>query len=462
MVAMQMLVLLIVVAVVATALRHRWIPIIRPLWSPALLITYVVLILLVIAGGLFWYWWTLPSDEFYGVKWEDITVEEDLAAVERLNSFGQGTVTSSGMMGMGGSTTTTTSSAASAGAAASKPVVELPPLPTVVETLTGSDVLPAVPFWKHVGIAPEVVIPSETIQQAAANDRQIEVSIVGADQTLVLPSDYLSRTPDGQLLVTMDPPRNFKAGKYTLQVRSAAVGEALSKSRLLYVQDFTWGVLAFNPDSDVYAPGETAKLQVGVLDDEGITLCNADVTVRVTSPSGGVETLSTANGKIRRNPDCRDKAVTDIPDYAGETTFSERGTYVFTIAAETPNGQRVMTERISVVGRALPDIQRLAVTRIYPLAEYTMRMKFTPSHTFEGDVAEHVPSSFKIRNPVPAATITSQDEDTLAITWKQRWEAGKTYQLEYTYDAPDISPEFYLLGPITIDGDIVEESVVQP
>ncbi|HRH93762.1 MAG TPA: hypothetical protein PKV72_04510 [Candidatus Peribacteria bacterium] len=456
---MQVLVLLIVVAVIATALRHRWIAIVRPLWSKTLLITYAVLILLCVCGGMLWYWWTLPSDEFYGVKWEGITVEEGTAAIERLNTF-TGTATSSGMMGMGGSVAVS-SSAAPAAVPATPTAAPVAELPTILETLTGSDVLPSVPFWKHVGIAPEVVIPSQSIKQEAANDRQIEVSIVGSKQTLVLPSDYLSRTPDGQLLVTLDPPRNFKAGKYTLEVRSAAAGGLLSQSKLLFVQDFTWGVLAFNPDSDVYAPGETAKLQVGVLDDDGVTLCNASVTIRVAAPSGSEELLSTANSKIRRNPDCRDKAVTDIPDYAGETTFSERGTYVFTISADTPNGQRTMTERISVVGRALPDIKRLAVTRIYPLAEYTMRMSFTPSHSFEGAVAEHVPSSFKIRNPVPAATVAPQGEDTLAITWTQRWEAGRTYQLEYTYDAPDISPEFYLLGPITIDGDIIEESVVQ-
>jgi hypothetical protein len=307
-----------------------------------------------------------------------------------------------------------------------------------------------------MSIAPEVVVPAAPILEAAANDRQIEVSIVGLDETVVLPADYLSRTPDGQLLVTLEPPRNFRAGKYTLQVRSAADGESLSDSQLVYVQDFTWGVLAFNPDSDVYAPGEIGRLQVGVLDDEGVTLCDADVTIAITAPSGGVDTLSTANGRVRRNPDCRDKAVTDIPDYAADTTFGERGTYVFTITAQTPNGQRVMTERINVVGRALPNVVRHAVTRIYPLAEYTMRFSFTPSHTFEGSVTEHVPSSFKIRNPDPPATVDPWDDDTLAITWKQRWEAGRTY------DAPDVSPEFYLLGPLTVDGDIVEDSVIQP
>ncbi len=462
MVAMQLLGILIVVAVLATALRRRWVPLVRPMFNKTLLITFAIMILLVAAGGLLWYWWTLPSEEFYGVKWEDITVEEDMAALERLNAIVPGTIESSGLMGMGGSEVTASSSRPGQPQSPAQPVAELPPLPTVLETVTGADVLPAVPYWKHLSIAPEVVIPSQPIVQAAANDQQIEVSIVGGDETVVLPAEYLSRTPDGQLLVTLEPPRNFRAGKYTLQVRAAAAGGRLSQSSVLYVQDFTWGVLAFNPDSDVYAPGETGKLQVGVLDDEGVTLCDASLVVRVTAPSGGVEVLSTANGKIRRNPDCRDKAVTDIPDYAGETTFAERGTYIFTITAETPNGQRVMTERINVVGRALPNIVRKAVTRIYPLAEYTMRVEFTPSHDFEGAVTEHVPSSFKVRDTVPQASVAPTGDDTIAITWTQRWNAGQTYQLQYTYDAPDISPEFYLLGPVTVDGDMVEESVLQP
>jgi hypothetical protein len=211
----------------------------------------------------------------------------------------------------------------------------------------------------------------------------------------------------------------------------------------------------------VYAPGETGLLQVGVLDDQGVTLCDVAVEIRAIAPSGATDVLSVSNGKIRRNPDCRDKAVTDIPDYAADFVFAERGTYVFVISASTPNGQRSMTERISVVGRALPDIRRQAMTRIYPLAEYTMRILFTPSHSFEGVVTEHAPLSFKIRTPNPPATIAPLDEETQSITWKQRFEAGRTYTLEYTYDAPDISPEFYLLGPVSIDGDIVEETTIQ-
>lgn len=455
---MQSLGILIAVVVLATVFRKAWLPRVRPLFTKTLLITFIAVLCLVTALGLLWYWWSLPRDVFYGVRWEDITVEEDLAALERLNSLAASKVTSSGVMGMGGDTSPAPTKPDTTRPVTAPAVVPQAPLPVVLESFTGADVLPSVPFWKQTGIAPEVVIPSAPIVNAAANDRSIEVSIVGAGETLVLPAEYLRRTTDGQLLVALEPPRNFRAGKYTLQVRSAAEGEGLEESQLLYVQDFTWGVLAFNPDSDVYAPGETGILQVGVLDDEGVTLCDVNVEIRAIAPSGSVDRLSVANGKVRRNPDCRDKAVTDIPDYAANFLFAERGTYVFVISASTPNGQRSMTERVSVVGRALPDIRREAMTRIYPLAEYTMRIFFTPSHSFEGTVTEHVPLSFVLRNPQPAADIRPDDEETQSITWTQRWEAGRTYTLEYTYDAPDVSPEFYLLGPLSINGDIVQES----
>ncbi|KPJ54639.1 hypothetical protein AMJ47_04050, partial [Parcubacteria bacterium DG_72] len=40
------------------------------------------------------------------------------------------------------------------------------------------------------------------------------------------------------------------------------------------------------------------------------------------------------------------------------------------------------------------------------------------------------------------------------IVWQLDMQKGKEYQLEYTFDAPDISPEFYLLGPLSIGSSV--------
>jgi hypothetical protein len=43
-----------------------------------------------------------------------------------------------------------------------------------------------------------------------------------------------------------------------------------------------------------------------------------------------------------------------------------------------------ITEQVSVVARAIPDISRRAMASIAPWADYPIHIIFTPSHTFDG------------------------------------------------------------------------------
>ncbi len=421
-------------------LRRYWLPTAHRLWRKHILERFapmggaILIVLVVIAAA--WNWWHLPETSFSGVVWNDVTIH--------------GSATETGdiiitRFGTGVTRTIVRTVAISGG--------------TIVELVTGSTVLPAVPFFRHTGIAPEIRISAEGTKEIVAENRQFEVSIVGKGESLVLPKESLRRTEKGELSIELDAPRSFRPGKYTLALRASDSGGSLRQSRLVYTKDFTWGVLAFNPNSDIYAPGETGTFQVGVLDDEGVTLCNVEVNVRVTSPSGISQELSTKNSRIQRNPDCKDKTYSEVPDYSGEVKFTERGTYEFSIQAVTPNGVRLMVERISVLGYRLPNIRREAVTRIYPRADYPMRILFTPSHTFTGIVEDRLPSQFRLVSTEPAASIIV-DEATgvTTIGWRGYFQRGKTYSLSYVYDPPDVSPEFYLLGPVTVDGNVVVPS----
>ncbi len=78
-------------------------------------------------------------------------------------------------------------------------------------------------------------------------------------------------------------------------------------------EDFTWGVLAINLNKSSYDIGENVEIGVGVLDDEGRTICDADLTAIVTTPAGHKYTIS--HDKFSVSEECLDKSVTDIPDY---------------------------------------------------------------------------------------------------------------------------------------------------
>jgi hypothetical protein len=126
--------------------------------------------------------------------------------------------------------------------------------------------------------------------------------------------------------------------------------------------------------------------------------------------------------------------------------------------AVTKNGIRTMSQTITVEESRLIDVYRSSATRIYPLANYEMKISVTPSHSFVGSVTETVPNTLKIIKTLPSAAFIEPNEETglTTITWGDRlWEAGQVYDLRYEYDAPDISPEFYLTGPVRADGTIM-------
>src|SRR5690606_5133566 len=99
------------------------------------------------------------------------------------------------------------------------------------------------------------------------------------------------------------------------------------------------GVLALNTDKATYAPGETAQISMGVLDDEAKMVCNAVLTLEITTPNKSVDTLSIGDGTISANlPECLSKEVVEKPDYESQYKLDQKGSYIFKLSAITPNG----------------------------------------------------------------------------------------------------------------------------
>ncbi|MCA9353415.1 hypothetical protein KC842_00900, partial [Candidatus Nomurabacteria bacterium] len=249
--------------------------------------------------------------------------------------------------------------------------------------------------------------------------------------------------------------RDFKPGRYTIEVSVDT-----PQAKVTTQQDFSWGVLAMNFDRSVYSPGMTSYIQMGVLDDGGRTVCDADLTMYVTDPDGNISTLSTDDGTITREEECGPDNIISVPDYYAYYDTSAKGDYKAVLSATTQNGQKTIKDSFSVSENVVFDIERIAPTRINPKAEYPVTLNLTATEDWSGTVIEKVPLSFDISDGdgIGYANIiegTGEKE----IRWGLSLAKGETVTIGYTFKAPLISPELFLIGPLAMrtEGEIIFE-----
>ncbi len=254
-------------------------------------------------------------------------------------------------------------------------------------------------------------------------------------------SPVVSYQKDGKFKVELDRGlRKLKSGKYSALIEIWDGEEFISS-----IQDFTWGVLAINLNKSVYAPTETAYLQMGVLDDFGHTICDAGLYLEITAPDGGVAKLNTENGLVIKNQECGPNNVIDSPDYYAHYGLAGAGKYKIKLTANTANGVKEITDEFEVRDYIPFEIERIGPTRIYPLAPYQMKFSIKANKDFKGTFSEYIPGNFTVTESVGAETVS--EGNYIFINWPVDWQIGQTYEYQYTFDAPDVSPEFYLLGP---------------
>ena len=242
--------------------------------------------------------------------------------------------------------------------------------------------------------------------------------------------------------------RVFVPGSYEITINVEDQGELYEIK-----QNFSWGVLALNSNKSIYLPGEMAYLQMAVLDDRGHTLCDADLYLEIKSPDGALMELNTENGLLARNPECGPDNVIDRPDYYTYYSLDGVGDYEITLRAVTANGEREIKDKISVAEDLPFEIERIGPTRIYPKAIYKMQFRVKATEDYSGEFSEFVPKDFQIIDG--KEIFVRNSSSTKELSWTVDWKAGETYDFSYAFDAPDRSPEFYLLGPAKV-GDFEE------
>ncbi len=247
----------------------------------------------------------------------------------------------------------------------------------------------------------------------------------------------------------------LQPGKYRLAITMASS----SGEQETVEKDFTWGVVALNVTRAVARPDTQQEVSMAVLDDLGHTICDADLQLLVTDPKGKKQRFSTGRGTIETSGVCVDKGVTNKPDYVARFSVELPGIYHLHLEADTKAGRRTLDDSFTVEPAASFDVVRVDFpTRIYPRAEYPVRFAVTPLRDYTGLVRERAANNIQIDTFQPEATVRQNPDDPNEkfIEWVVQWKAGDTYFLSYSFDAPDISPELFLLGEFSVGGSFTD------
>ncbi len=247
-------------------------------------------------------------------------------------------------------------------------------------------------------------------------------------------------------LMQIKPVGDLKSGEYKLLVND-------DHGEVVYEQIVLWGVLALNSEKSVYSAGETARLQMAVLDSLGKTVCDSSMELRVENENtGAIMNYSTADGTIARNTVCYEYDYHTVPDYETEVLLPEAGKYHLTLSAAVDGEVRTIESVISVEDAPFIKVERESQTRLYPPETYPMTITVTSRVDYKGELYEPVPEDFTVTplEGYPAHVRLHEWEGGRALVWEVDLKAGIPTELGYRYKSPNISPQRYQLGPLTL------------
>ncbi|MCK5027595.1 MAG: hypothetical protein KAS07_04195, partial [Candidatus Pacebacteria bacterium] len=159
---------------------------------------------------------------------------------------------------------------------------------------------------------------------------------------------------------------------------------------------------------------------------------------------------------------CAGDSYVEEPDYSAFYRVGDSG--VYTMQLTNLDTGHELTDHFEVRSSVAFVVERFGPTRIYPPATYEMKIKITAKQDFDGEIYEYVPDTFEIKDvlqEIISSTASSGvafidyrgispalEEDTTQLLWLSTMNNNDSATITYIFDAPDVSPEFYLLGPM--------------
>jgi Domain of unknown function (DUF2341) len=254
----------------------------------------------------------------------------------------------------------------------------------------------------------------------------------------------VSVTRDG--LVTIEIPdeqlEKMRPGSYEIVVTYNEGGKEFTDSF-----NFQWGILSINPLQSEYQVGDTAAIAMGALTPNGHTICQGNLDLYVTDPAGFITKVL-----VNESGQCNGNNVTDVPDFSATLPVTLSGTYELYLERLDDDGSVIgfTNDTFLAVHGQQYSIARNGPTRIFPAAPYEMELTVEVADSFKGVVTERVPAEFEISST--SADIRT-DGDWKILSWDVSIGAGGSRTLSYGFDAPDLSPYLYNVGPAALVAD---------
>jgi hypothetical protein len=175
---------------------------------------------------------------------------------------------------------------------------------------------------------------------------------------------------------------------------------------------------------------------------------------------------ASGGGDIYYSGKCGRNNIVDVPDYFAYYDIGQAGEYKIKLTARTANGEYTITDSFEARDWVAFDVERIGPTRIYPPADYQMKLTIKANEDFKGEIVETVPANFQILNNKiqnikfeESENVSNSNFRVLNISNKEKkliWsnvvlKQGDTIEIDYAFNAPDISPYIYFLGPMGME-----------
>ena len=264
-------------------------------------------------------------------------------------------------------------------------------------------------------------------------------------------SPRITTTKEGLITVEFEDEdlAKLRPGNYAVEL-------SLNEGGVVFTDTFSfaWGILSMNPSQSEYQTGETAEISIGALSPNGHTICQASFNLFVTDPAGIITVPAVTESGF-----CDGNNVIDVPDFSAAVPTTLPGTYELYLERLDENGNVLaFTSDTFLVADDQPlAILRDGPTRIYPPAPYPMNLTVETNRSFTGTLTERIPAEFDVFNT--DATITQTGNEKI-LTWDISILGAGAETVSYDFDAPDLSPYLYNLGPAELINDNQSPTVV--
>ena len=249
-------------------------------------------------------------------------------------------------------------------------------------------------------------------------------------------------------IITIDIPKEeqekLRPGTYSVELTLNEGGKTYTDTF-----DFQWGILTINPDKTEYELGETGNISIGALTPNGNTICKANLNLYIINPDEFVDVVPVTESGL-----CNGNNVVDAPDFSASYSANQVGEHEMYLERVDDEGKMIgfTTDTFLVTQTQKISIKRDGPTRIFPPASYPMRLTVESVDDFSGVLVEKVPASFDVFDTNAEVV---QVGDTKELRFNVDVAAGQSIAFEYSFDAPDLSPYLFTLGPAHLESEVM-------